>query len=53
MTEKPSTGHFDNAWINVDETDDPNFFVRFLDDRESVRWNSLVITPKWHLLIWL
>jgi len=31
MTEKPSTGHFDDAWINVDETDDPNFFVRFLD----------------------
>ena len=31
MIEKTSTGHFDDAWIHVDETDDPHFFVRFLD----------------------
>ncbi len=31
MTEKRSTGHFDDAWIHMDETDDPGFFIRFLD----------------------
>ena len=31
MTNSPSTGHFDNAWIHVDDTDDPNFFIQFLD----------------------
>lgn len=31
MTEKRITGHFDDAWLQVDKTDDPGFFVRFLD----------------------
>jgi ubiquinone/menaquinone biosynthesis C-methylase UbiE len=31
MTEQRKTGHFDDAWLNVDKTDDPSFFVRFLD----------------------
>lgn len=30
MSNKKPTGHLNNAWINVDETDDPEFFVRFL-----------------------
>ncbi|MHB9054836.1 MAG: methyltransferase domain-containing protein [Paludibacteraceae bacterium] len=28
---KPMTGHLDNAWIQVDNTADPDFFIRFLD----------------------
>jgi ubiquinone/menaquinone biosynthesis C-methylase UbiE len=31
MTAEPSTGHFDDAWLRVDGTDDPGFFVGFLD----------------------
>jgi ubiquinone/menaquinone biosynthesis C-methylase UbiE len=31
MTEKRTTGHFDDGWLQVDRTDDPGFFVRFLD----------------------
>lgn len=31
MIEKRSSGHLYDAWIQVDETDDPGFFVRFLD----------------------
>lgn len=31
MTEKRTAGHFNDAWIEVDKTDDPGFFVRFLD----------------------
>lgn len=31
MTSERNTGHFDDAWLQVDETDDPGFFVRFLD----------------------
>ena len=31
MAEKRITGHFDDAWLQVDKTDDPGFFVRFLD----------------------
>ncbi|MEP6756587.1 MAG: methyltransferase domain-containing protein [Chthonomonadales bacterium] len=31
MIEKRATGHFDDAWIHMDETDDPEFFIRFLD----------------------
>lgn len=30
MSNKQPAGHLNNAWINVDETDDPEFFVRFL-----------------------
>lgn len=30
MAEKPHTGHFDDAWLQVDKTADPGFFVRFL-----------------------
>ena len=31
MSERRTTGHLDDAWIHMDETDDPGFFVRFLD----------------------
>ena len=31
MTEKRTASHFNDAWIEVDKTDDPGFFVRFLD----------------------
>ena len=31
MAEKRITGHFDDAWLQVDRTGDPGFFVRFLD----------------------
>lgn len=31
VTEKRTTGHFDDGWLQVDRTDDPGFFVRFLD----------------------
>ena len=31
MTEKRIAGHMNDAWIEVDETDDPGFFIRFLD----------------------
>ena len=31
MTEKRTAGHLNDAWIEVDKTDDPSFFVRFLD----------------------
>lgn len=31
MTEKRAAGHMDNAWMQVDETGDPGFFIRFLD----------------------
>ena len=31
MTEKRTASHLNNAWIEVDKTDDPSFFVRFLD----------------------
>jgi ubiquinone/menaquinone biosynthesis C-methylase UbiE len=30
MTKKPA-GHFDDAWIQVDQTNDPGFFIGFLD----------------------
>jgi len=30
-TEKPAAGHMDNAWLQVDQTSDPGFFIRFLD----------------------
>jgi ubiquinone/menaquinone biosynthesis C-methylase UbiE len=30
MNDKQPAGHLHNTWINVDETDDPEFFVRFL-----------------------
>ncbi len=30
MNNKQSAGHLNNAWINIDETDDPEFFVQFL-----------------------
>lgn len=39
MAEKPITGHFDDAWLQVDKTGDPEFFVRFLD---ASRVRSLV-----------
>jgi ubiquinone/menaquinone biosynthesis C-methylase UbiE len=31
MPEIPIAGHLDNAWIQVDQTNDPGFFIRFLD----------------------
>lgn len=31
MTVKHPSGHLYDAWIHVDETDDPEFFIRFLD----------------------
>jgi ubiquinone/menaquinone biosynthesis C-methylase UbiE len=31
MTETRKAGHLNDAWIEVDQTDDPSFFVRFLD----------------------
>jgi ubiquinone/menaquinone biosynthesis C-methylase UbiE len=31
MTRECKTGHFDDAWLQVDKTNDPSFFVRFLD----------------------
>ena len=31
MTENRPSGHFGDAWLQVDHTDDPGFFVRFLD----------------------
>jgi ubiquinone/menaquinone biosynthesis C-methylase UbiE len=31
MTEKRTASHLNDAWIEVDKTDDPSFFVRFLD----------------------
>ena len=31
MDKKAETGHFDNAWMQVDAAEDPGFFVRFLD----------------------
>ena len=31
MPEKLAAGHMDNAWIQVDQTSDPGFFIRFLD----------------------
>jgi ubiquinone/menaquinone biosynthesis C-methylase UbiE len=31
MTEKRAAGHLNDAWIEVDKTDDPKFFIRFLD----------------------
>jgi ubiquinone/menaquinone biosynthesis C-methylase UbiE len=31
MPARQVAGHFDNAWIQVDQTDDPGFFIRFLD----------------------
>jgi ubiquinone/menaquinone biosynthesis C-methylase UbiE len=31
MTEKRRAGHLDDAWLEVDRTEDPSFFVRFLD----------------------
>ena len=31
MTEKRTTGHFDDGWLQVDKTADPTFFIRFLD----------------------
>lgn len=30
MNNKQRAGHLNNTWMNVDETDDPEFFVRFL-----------------------
>jgi len=29
--ERPAAGHMDNAWLQVDKTSDPGFFIRFLD----------------------
>jgi ubiquinone/menaquinone biosynthesis C-methylase UbiE len=31
MNSERRSGHFDDAWQQVDKTDDPGFFVRFLD----------------------
>ncbi len=31
MSSDRRSGHFDDAWQQVDKTDDPGFFVRFLD----------------------
>jgi ubiquinone/menaquinone biosynthesis C-methylase UbiE len=31
MASERRTGHFDDAWLQVDKTDDPSFFVQFLD----------------------
>jgi ubiquinone/menaquinone biosynthesis C-methylase UbiE len=31
MTEKSTTGHFNDGWLQVDRTTDPSFFIRFLD----------------------
>jgi len=31
MTRPRTAGHFDDAWLQVDKTADPGFFVRFLD----------------------
>ncbi len=31
MAKDTFIGHFDDAWIEVDRTEDPTFFVRFLD----------------------
>ncbi len=31
MAETRSSGHLSDAWLDVDETEDPEFFVRFLD----------------------
>jgi ubiquinone/menaquinone biosynthesis C-methylase UbiE len=35
MSTKHSAGHFDNAWLQVDDSDDPSFFVRFLDESRT------------------
>lgn len=35
MTSARKPGHFDDAWLDVDRTDDPGFFVRFLDASRS------------------
>lgn len=31
MSKQETTGHFNNSWLNIDKTDDPSFFVKFLD----------------------
>jgi len=35
MTKKPMAGHLDDAWIQVDHTDDPFFFIGFLDESRA------------------
>jgi hypothetical protein len=50
MTEKRTAGHLNDAWIEVDKTDDPSFFVRFLDASGFAHWNLLAQTPLGHRL---
>lgn len=35
MSKKPAAGHLDDAWIQVDQTDNPAFFIGFLDASRS------------------